>query len=153
MGSRKQDDAKIDWSAVNDGDRCMQAAIVRFVRGYRGLRREPVTKRQIMRQFRATPSEFVEQGLLEVVTSGRVRCLSRSLGSRRRANGVSVYELPDETEHDCTSFDTCDENVVVHRFRLKGDKMVADLAIYARDPQTGQLYEWFGELALDPEDE
>ena len=72
----------------------MQAAIVRFVTGYRGPRVNPVTTKQVLTHFKGTPRDFVAEALRAVSEDGRVTHGWRSDRSSRRASGVLVYEVP-----------------------------------------------------------
>jgi hypothetical protein len=94
--TKSQEDCRIDWSAVATAAPAasMRNAIVRFVDGYRGRRETPVTRSQILRHFSATPTEFVNAALLELVATGRLVVSQRSLNSARRSNGSYVYEVP-----------------------------------------------------------
>jgi hypothetical protein len=98
----KQDDGRIDWSGVGgDATAKMRAAIVRYVRGYRGGgRKTPVTEQQILRQFRSTPEEFVKAALLEAEDLGEVEPSYRSALGASRARGVRVYEVPEAGERE-----------------------------------------------------
>lgn len=94
--SKKQDDGRIDWSAVKgDAAAQMRAAIVRYVRGYRGGRSNLVTEAQILRQFRGTPQAFVKAALLEAVTRGEIQASPRSALGACRARGAYVYQAPE----------------------------------------------------------
>lgn len=86
----------IDYSSPalkGDGAKACQNEIVRFVAGIRRPRRTPVTTKQILQWFRATPQEFVHTQLDATLIAGRIRAVPRSLKSTRRHNGVCVYEV------------------------------------------------------------
>lgn len=84
----------IDYSSpgINgDGAKMCQNEIVKFVRGIRGPRSQPVTAAQIVRWMRATPSDFVQAQIDAALMTGRLEIHPRSLGSSRRASGAYVY--------------------------------------------------------------
>lgn len=80
-----------DPAIKGDGAKMCQNEIVRFVRGIRGPRQNPATTRQIMKWLRHTPSDFIHEQIDAALMAGRIRAVSRSLTSSRRAKGVCVY--------------------------------------------------------------
>lgn len=86
----------IDFSGplTFDGSAALKRRIVDYIKGVRGPRRQPVTKKQIIAWFRSTPSEFVEAHLGELLDAGKVRICRTSLGGVRiRHNARYVYEV------------------------------------------------------------
>lgn len=91
--TKAQEDARIDWSKVPDPETSFREALVRFIGGYRGPRKEPVTTAQVLRFFAQTPPLFVNNGLIDAVLHDRVRCGPRSLKSRKSSKTATVYEV------------------------------------------------------------
>lgn len=75
-----------------DGARMAQNEIVRFVKGIRGRRSNPVSARQIKKWLRHTPSDFVDEQITAACADGRICIRQKSLSSGRRFNGAYVYE-------------------------------------------------------------
>lgn len=76
-----------------DGAAACRKGIVDFVRGVRGERQYAVTEKQILAWFKSTPAEFVRARLLDVVTSGEVRCCRAGMSSSMGHDGRYVYEV------------------------------------------------------------
>lgn len=74
--------------------RAVHAAAVRFIRGIRGPRENPVTRKQIGTWLRRTPAEAVDAALLDLVAEGKISAGPLSLRTNsnraRRAHGYSV---------------------------------------------------------------
>jgi hypothetical protein len=97
--SRTDDSRKLMFHSEDlrfDGRKALRGHIVRFVRGIRGERENPVTERQIVQWFQGTDAAFVRSVLADMVATGELRVCQRSLGSGRLANGAYVYELEED---------------------------------------------------------
>jgi hypothetical protein len=74
--------------------RAVHAEILRFVRGIRSRRENPVSRAQIAAWMRRTPAEAVDAALAELVAEGRINVGATSLrtasNSHRRAYGYEV---------------------------------------------------------------
>lgn len=71
--------------------RAVHAAALRFIRGIRGARENPVTRAQIGKWLRRTPADAIDAALLELIAEGKVMAGPLSLrtpsNSHRRAHG------------------------------------------------------------------
>jgi hypothetical protein len=76
------------------GPRACRAEVLRFIRGIRGRRENPVTRAQIGKWLFRTPADAIDAALLELVAEGVITCGALSLrtpsNSHRRAYGYEV---------------------------------------------------------------
>lgn len=64
-----------------------------FVTGQRRPRKEPVSKKQIVRHLTPFRQESeVEEAITDACAACLIRCCAKNLSSHRRANGAYVYE-------------------------------------------------------------
>lgn len=157
MSLAKQDRA-IDWSAVKgDALAAMRRAVLRFVRGYRGERKNEVTRKQILDWFKGTPSEFVEDAILDAVTRDELRPCRAALV--QRSNSKTVYEITDKGREalkavkpppdfeDVSSH--LEQYVFVHRVRANDNGTItAAVTVYWTDA-SGQQWEFHGDLGME----
>jgi hypothetical protein len=73
--------------------RALPVAILRFIRGVRGPRNVPVTRKQIGVWLRATPAAAVDAALLDLATEGKITSRYNSLRGRNAERRAIVYEL------------------------------------------------------------
>ena len=69
--------------------------IVRFVRGLRGSRQNPVNTKQVLKHFSNTPAAFVESRLDALSDQGKIRIVRGGLKSGRRFNGAYYWVIND----------------------------------------------------------
>lgn len=74
--------------------RAVHSAALRFIRGIRGPRANPVTRKQIGQWLRRTPAEAVDAALVDLITEGKIAAGPLSLrtarNSGKRATGYWV---------------------------------------------------------------
>jgi hypothetical protein len=86
------DDATCERVAHELEDEDFAAKVYAYIRGVRGVRKNPVTCRQIDDHFHEYSRIAVSEALNTLVLDGRVRIMMRSMSSRRRTNGAYCYE-------------------------------------------------------------
>lgn len=82
------------------GDIGIQKAVLRFVKGIRGKRLSPVSKKQIHAWLFNTPAEAVDDAIAALVFQGKVTAASRGFNRSGRNNATRqhVYEAIDDTD-------------------------------------------------------
>jgi hypothetical protein len=94
--SRKDDARMVDYSALGEnGPRMLRYQIVRFVRGIRVKRENPVTSRQIYNWFGGTPAAFVSATLDDVIHEGFILCTGSLRAGRNNVATRTYYEVTD----------------------------------------------------------
>ena len=84
--------------------RAVHAEVLRFVRGIRGPRRNPVTRTQIGAWLARTPGEAVDAALVDLIAEGKVGAEPLSLRSRNSAKRATGYwATVTETASGCSS--------------------------------------------------
>lgn len=82
----------LDFEADNrTGRERLLIQIVRFVRGLRGDRLTPVTRRQIASRFRGTASEFVQDTIDSAHGQGLIHLCNNALRQTGRNNATLLY--------------------------------------------------------------
>lgn len=95
MGSKARDDRVIAAMASLSGEVAkIQKCVVRFVRGYRGERENPVTRRDIEKNFPKVDRGLLSRALLDALDAEEIAIAPRGLTSSRRARGAYVYFIP-----------------------------------------------------------
>jgi hypothetical protein len=158
--NQSQQDRRVDFTKVKgDQGAQMRAAIFRFVRGYRGERKNNVTRAQILKHFAATPADFVEGAISDACARGDLNCFPRSIG--RRARGGYVYEVAGLRRRNCTvEQEDCrdekgnstiqGEGLICHRFEIDADGNVTMFgAVYGSVVIEGRTFEWSGEIHIE----
>ena len=74
-----------------DGADTLQRRIEAYIRGVRGIRKNPVSEKEIIAYFCATDPEFVREQLSKTLDGDNIRIVRRSLSSGRRHNGAYGY--------------------------------------------------------------
>ena len=73
------------------GPRACRAEVLRFIKGIRGRRENPVTRKEIGKWLARTPAEAIDAALVELIAEGKVMAGPLSLrtpsNSHRRAHG------------------------------------------------------------------
>lgn len=73
--------------------RAVHAEILRFVRGVRGPRQNPVSRKQIGQWLRRTPAQAIDAALATLVAEGRISVGVLSLRTPRNAHKRAIgYE-------------------------------------------------------------
>ena len=81
----------VDFSAIPNGHQELVAAVGGYVRGIRGPRIDGVSRRDMLKWFRATPEAAIDRAINDALLQSHIRIVRRSLGSTRRANGAYRY--------------------------------------------------------------
>lgn len=84
---------RIDWTQTKSPKAGCKAQILKFVRGIRGDRKNPVSRKQIANWLPGTPPDFVDECLIELLADGKVEIVRNSLSSGRRFNGAYRYQI------------------------------------------------------------
>lgn len=84
-----------DPAIKGEGHNRCKNQIIKFITGIHGPRKNPVTKKQIMKWVPHTPSEFVDACIDSLIMDGSISIRQKSLSSGRRYNGAYVYEISD----------------------------------------------------------
>lgn len=84
MKAARSQKVLVDWSSPNlkvDGKEACKKQIVAFIQGIRGPRKNPVNEKQIMEWVSATPREFVDDCMVELILDGVISSRRNSINS------------------------------------------------------------------------
>ncbi len=78
------------------GPRACRAEVLRFIKGIRGPRENPVTRKQIGQWLHRTPADAIDAALLGLIAEGKIMAGPLSLrtpsNSHRRAHGYWIAQ-------------------------------------------------------------
>lgn len=83
------------------GEQGVKNAVYRFIRGIRGKRAVPVSKRQICEWLWKTPKDAIDDAVAALIYEGKITASPRGLRrpGRNNANLQHVYEVVDESSN------------------------------------------------------
>jgi hypothetical protein len=105
--------------------RSVHVEALRFIRGVRGPRQAPVTRKQIGAWLFATPAEFVDAALVELIAEGKVTTV-RTGGARYRNNATRrpmAYEVVRERPAQC-EWDADDKTMAMPEWLAKDKELI-----------------------------